>query len=439
MSVYLTPRGWHAIRTLLLLALFALSIGLLIHFVPFREIIARNAAATRTEAPQAVVPPQPPAMVAVIPNTPPPPPVLPATTFRLTTVDDTWLPQKSLHNTHFTVRDGSIIGDNITGQAGIAKEIDHPNGVWIGAYLNANSDETFDHRIMIRAGNTLHAGYAANRVESDDGYAIRIVADAGKNPAVEFWHGNMLNRRFPSSTKYGKRVHVIIGFAPDGSINGRVVAHDGAFDFGFAAREIRSKGRSIAFSAIAVGQGSPVFEKVAILAVAPDEKFRSSEVLEVRTWQMGGPLGTERVPDAVATVVAATPPVAPRPPPAPSRPPLPMYQVTAKRYSELDNANAAVVAEFGKEYRVLDWDDIKPHQLDIAKWMHSVGMELGEANSLWVTCNGERQWQKGRYYFITRFDGKKIGDYLAHDNFGRDKLCLGSFHGRRYRILAIRK
>lgn len=117
----------------------------------------------------------------------------------------------------------------------------------------------------------------------------------------------------------------------------------------------------------------------------------------------------------------------------------PLFRISAMRYTEGEDAHRAVARELGEKYRVADWSDIVQVRGSIKEWLDTIQMPSGETNSLWVTHNGKRTWQNGRWYFISRFDGNKPGDYLVHASLGDNTLCLGSFRGREYRILAIRR
>lgn len=145
----------------------------------------------------------------------------------------------------------------------------------------------------------------------------------------------------------------------------------------------------------------------------------------------------------MAAIVPSNPNRTPTPPAEPplARSPLaePAFRMTGGRYSDRDNIHRAVTHEFGNAYRVADWNDLAPYNDRLMLFFAITGMQTGEENSLWVTMNGSRDWNGRRRYFISRFDGNKPDDYLAHDAKANNTLCLGSFYNRSYRVLAIHK
>lgn len=146
------------------------------------------------------------------------------------------------------------------------------------------------------------------------------------------------------------------------------------------------------------------------------------------------PSNPHRTPAPTSTPLP--PPEAPR-----ERSPLadPAFRLTGGRYSDQDNIERAVTHEFGNAYRVADWNDLATYNDRLDRFFAITGMKTGEENSLWVTWNGNRDWNARRRFFISRFDGDKPRDYLAHKEKGNNTLCLGSFYNRSYQVLAIRK
>jgi HEAT repeat protein len=121
-----------------------------------------------------------------------------------------------------------------------------------------------------------------------------------------------------------------------------------------------------------------------------------------------------------------------------SEPSTDLFGVTANAYSETADLNQAVESEFGNEYRVADWNDIKAYSGDIKGWADRIGMK--NKDYYFVTWNGKGFWNDGnRHYFITRFDGVVDSNYAVHDQIDNNTITLGSWYDIEERILAIRK
>lgn len=116
------------------------------------------------------------------------------------------------------------------------------------------------------------------------------------------------------------------------------------------------------------------------------------------------------------------------------------FRISEKSYSEKDDLASAAAASCGPEYGLADWDDVVQHSMTNKALADKLGWEPGENNSLFVVWRGKRFWQDGnRQFFITRFDHNKPSDYLSHDNIDNHSIDLGSYFGRSYRILCIKK
>jgi len=115
------------------------------------------------------------------------------------------------------------------------------------------------------------------------------------------------------------------------------------------------------------------------------------------------------------------------------------FFVTASNYSMNSNRNLAVQREFGANYRVADWNDLKKYQRsggDVGELFRSLGLDRNE--SVFVTLNNQTHYTTGRAYFASFHQGRKPSGYLAHDQIDRNMVSLGSWDGER-KILVIRK
>lgn len=114
------------------------------------------------------------------------------------------------------------------------------------------------------------------------------------------------------------------------------------------------------------------------------------------------------------------------------------FKVTSRSYIDTADLDQAVKSEFGNDYKVADWNEIKAYSgNDVQGWANSIGMNHNDY--YFVTWNGQGFWNGGnRHYFITRFDGTVDPGYLVHDQIGNNLITLGSWYGDQERILAIR-
>ncbi len=86
-------------------------------------------------------------------------------------------------------------------------------------------------------------------------------------------------------------------------------------------------------------------------------------------------------------------------------------------------AAAAIRREFGEDWVIADWNDLKDlwprHQQELKEFF-PFGVRLN--------VNGDAQWgSTGRWYFVEDHDGSKPGFFLAHDELGGHEISLGSW------------
>lgn len=114
------------------------------------------------------------------------------------------------------------------------------------------------------------------------------------------------------------------------------------------------------------------------------------------------------------------------------------FKITSGKYNEREDLDQAIRMEFGDQYRLADWNDIRLFSTNIEKWADSIGLVTGEENSLLISNYGYRIWLS-RQYYISRFNHAKPGNYLAHESINDDFVCLGSWTGMNNHVLAVRK
>ena len=129
-----------------------------------------------------------------------------------------------------------------------------------------------------------------------------------------------------------------------------------------------------------------------------------------------------------------------------------LFRVTANTYLSNSDLNAAVQKEFGTNFHMADWNDVKANisndSMAAGNWADALG--IADGGQVIVTNGGQRVWgivygtypecatDKNRYYFIQRDNALgKPGYFLAHDQIGDYYLLLGSWCGLQMKILAI--
>jgi len=116
------------------------------------------------------------------------------------------------------------------------------------------------------------------------------------------------------------------------------------------------------------------------------------------------------------------------------------FAITKDSYACDSDWDAVVQQIFGNEYRVADWNDLKAYYSstgNILELLDGLGMTNYKDNAF-VTCNGQRIWSSGRYYFIERHNHNLPSYFLAHDNIDNYAVSLDSWNITT-KILAIRK
>jgi hypothetical protein len=158
--------------------------------------------------------------------------------------------------------------------------------------------------------------------------------------------------------------------------------------------------------------------------------------------------------DTTKTVVTERPTVAPprgavfQPPP---------FRVTRFEYDVRANLDSAVTAEFGRNYKIANWNDLKAycakHTADsliaMTKWtlMDTTSAPEGDSTRLHYFINwtgkwtGKGFWNKDStwHFFATRTDHRVPSWYLANDQIDSNHILLGSWADMKCRVLAEKR
>ena len=113
------------------------------------------------------------------------------------------------------------------------------------------------------------------------------------------------------------------------------------------------------------------------------------------------------------------------------------YALTARKYSETDNLDVLVKAEFGPLARVADWDEIKAHFSDRGReFLDGIGLTKYDEGAICYK-RGHRYWSGNRHYFLARHDGELPTTYtfLVHDTIDNHMIDLGSWYGLHRRVV----
>lgn len=116
------------------------------------------------------------------------------------------------------------------------------------------------------------------------------------------------------------------------------------------------------------------------------------------------------------------------------------FQITRGKYRETDDLEKRVREEFGSEYRLADWNDLKKYGNHIPKLLQALGGESNLKGGLLLTRNGKHFFgSSSRHFFLALHNHNKPRNFLVHDHLDNYYLSLGSWHGLRMPLLAIRR
>ena len=106
------------------------------------------------------------------------------------------------------------------------------------------------------------------------------------------------------------------------------------------------------------------------------------------------------------------------------------YAITIGKLKEFEDLEAGIKKEF--PYGTIgDWDDLRNAESsasELKAFLKAIGLKnIGD--TVHLLRGGSRNYSSWRWYTMTRFDGDKPGNYLAHENLNSDTLCLGSWYG----------
>jgi len=113
------------------------------------------------------------------------------------------------------------------------------------------------------------------------------------------------------------------------------------------------------------------------------------------------------------------------------------FTLTQFSYSELDNWDAAVLAEFGPAASLASFEEIKAAFEDEIPLLE----QLLDGKSLGVSYQGNQYFSDTRGYFIVYHGASVPGGFLVHDKIGNtstsNQVSLGSWYFDRQLIVAI--
>ena len=112
------------------------------------------------------------------------------------------------------------------------------------------------------------------------------------------------------------------------------------------------------------------------------------------------------------------------------------FKITLNKYSETEDLEQAVRNEFGNNYAIADWYDVKAvaGSSNIEEWANTIGI-TGDNKSMMVTVNGAHFYNGNRHYFISRHDHVTPSGFLVHDHIDNHFIDLGSWYGINIKIL----
>lgn len=114
------------------------------------------------------------------------------------------------------------------------------------------------------------------------------------------------------------------------------------------------------------------------------------------------------------------------------------FKITSGSYSEKDDLDKVVREEFGDDYKLADWTEIRTYSANVEGWSDSLGMAEGEGKELLISNDGYRMWL-GRQFFLSRFNHYKPDYFLAFDAIDNNLVCLGSWLDMNNKVLAVKK
>ncbi len=105
--------------------------------------------------------------------------------------------------------------------------------------------------------------------------------------------------------------------------------------------------------------------------------------------------------------------------------------ITASTYPETDDLNQKVKDEFGDEFTIADWNDIKNME-NLDDWVPCMGLQHDD--TFMVTRDGNYIYSGNRQYYVHySTDGVPNSGFLVHDKVG--DFYLGSWYGLNMKIL----
>ncbi len=104
------------------------------------------------------------------------------------------------------------------------------------------------------------------------------------------------------------------------------------------------------------------------------------------------------------------------------------FAVTQINHEYTTDWNQIVRDEFGQDYRVADWNDLKDFYKqggDLLALFDNLGL-TGYGTNVTIKYKGVKNYTADRGYYATRHEHNKPVGYLAHDNIDNYLISLGS-------------
>ena len=117
-----------------------------------------------------------------------------------------------------------------------------------------------------------------------------------------------------------------------------------------------------------------------------------------------------------------------------------LFKKTSQKISYGADYNQACINEFGSDWTLADWNNLKNYFLS-GKDMKTLVSRLGldaENDSAWVTKDDDNSYSGSRDYYMSYHNHQKPSHYLAHENIDNYFLSLGSWYSPQY-SLCIKK
>lgn len=109
-----------------------------------------------------------------------------------------------------------------------------------------------------------------------------------------------------------------------------------------------------------------------------------------------------------------------------------IFKVTSQKYLCTNDLEAAVKAEFGNDWTVADWENVKL----LSSEEHG-NIDMNKGDEFLILNDGQKYYSGARHYFIAKHEGQVPGGFLVHDQIGNNYFSLGSWEDITMNILCV--